>query len=144
NTPPPPHYYAGNVVRLLRAVDAQYSDLLCDTERDYIGRVLALSTDAQRLYARLLTRKGPLLRVDSLDYREVACVRSALGEIERFGPARLTPAVPADRVLALLTRPEIDALFPHARTRGQRKRECIASIAARYPESCTRGRVAAR
>src|SRR5262245_58710981 len=103
NTPPPPHYYAGNVVRLLRAVDAQYSDLLCDAERAYIGRVLALSTDAQRLYARLLTRKGPLLRVDSLDYLEITCVRSALAEIERAALARLNPAVPADRVLALLT-----------------------------------------
>ena len=62
NVPPPPHYYADNLARLLSAVSSQYSDLLLDRERDYLRRVFGLSVDAHRLYARLLTRRGPLVR----------------------------------------------------------------------------------
>jgi hypothetical protein len=58
NVPPPPHYYADNLARLLSAVSSQYSDLLLDRERDYLRRVFGLSVDAHRLYARLLTRRG--------------------------------------------------------------------------------------
>jgi len=144
NTPPPPHYYAANVARLLRAVDAQYSDLLGETERAYLQRVLALPTDAQRLYARLLTRKGPLIRVDSLQYRELSNLDAALADVERAGLLRLNPATPADRWLALLTCAELDALFPYAGAGGVRKNGRVAAIAARYPEAYARARIAAR
>ena len=144
NVPPPPNYYAANVARLLRAVDAQYSDLLSDAERTYVEHVLALPTDAQRLYARLLMRKGPLLRVDSLRYREVPNLDAAIADVERTGLLRLNPVVPTDRLLALLTCAEIDSLFPHARTRRLRKDARVASIAARYPEAHARARIAAR
>ena len=144
NTPPPPHYYAANVARLLRTVDAQYSDLLSEPERDYIRRVLALPTDAQRLYARLLTRKGPLIRIDSLEYREVSCRDSAIAAIVGAGLLRLNPVVPADRLLALLTCDELAALFPHAGCRGRRKERRVAAIAARYHEPIAHARVVAR
>ena len=144
NTPPPPHYYAANVARLLRTVDAQYSDVLSEPERDYIRRVLALPTDAQRLYARLLTRKGPLIRIDSLDYREVSCRDSAIAAIVDAGLLRQNPIVPADRLLSLLTCDELAALFPYAGCRGRRKEGRIAAVAARYPEPITHARVVAR
>jgi hypothetical protein len=144
NAPPPPHYYAANVARLLRAVEAQYSDLLSRTERDYLQRVLALPVEALRLYARLLTRKGPLIRIDSLQYRELSNLDAAVADLMCAGLVRLNPAVPADRLLALLTCAELATTFPHAQVRGIRKQGCIASIAARYPESAARARIVAR
>ena len=134
NVPPPPHYYADNVVRLLMAVSRQYSDILQDRERDYLLRLLALSIDAQRLYARLLTRAGPLIRIDSLVYREVLDLAGALAELESNELVQRHPTVPADRVLQTLTRAELDRVFPHVRLRGQRKERQVNVIAARYPD----------
>ncbi len=134
NVPPPPHYYADNLARLLNAVSSQYSDILQDRERDYLRRVFDLSADAQRLYARLLTRKGPLIRIDSLDYREVSEPVGAFVELEACALILRNAAMPADRILAMLTREELDALFPHARARGDRKETQVVRIAARYPD----------
>ena len=75
NVPPPPHYYADNLTRLLDTVAGQYSDILNVAELARLDRVRGLGVDALRLYARLLTRKGPLLRADTLGYREVADTR---------------------------------------------------------------------
>jgi hypothetical protein len=141
NVPPPPHYYADNLVRLLAAVSRQYSDILLDRERDYLQRLLALSIDAQRLYARLLMRRGPLIRIDSLEYREVADLPDALVELEAAQLVQRHPAVPADRALETLTRAELDALFPYVRARGRRKDEHIVVIAARYPDHRIRNTV---
>ncbi len=134
NSPPPPNYYADNLRRLLRAVVAQYSDLLNARERDYVDRISALSIDAQRLYARLLTRKGPLVRIASLDYREVERGDAALDELECAALVHRDPSTPADLALAMLTRAELAALFPHMRSRGLRKNAAVVAVAARYPD----------
>ena len=53
------------------------------------------------------------------------------------------PEVPADQLLAELTRDELAALFPHVRARGERKAAHVAQIAARYPDHRTRKAVGA-
>jgi hypothetical protein len=141
NAAPPPHYYADNVLRLLRAVETQYSDILLDDEREYLQRIFRLSTGALRLYARLITRKGPLIRVDTLCYREVDDPASALIELESAHLVLANPALPADQYLALLKRSELNALFSYVRS--GRKRAQIDTIAARYQDRCIRARVAA-
>ncbi|MGH8597508.1 MAG: hypothetical protein ACREXT_12695, partial [Gammaproteobacteria bacterium] len=95
NVPPPPHYYADNVARLLAEVDRQYNDMLLERERTYLAQFFALSVDGQRLYARLLTRKGPLIRIDSLRYREIRDVHAALTELETAQLVQRNPCVPA-------------------------------------------------
>jgi len=142
NVPPPPHYYADNVVRLLTTVERQYSDILLERERSYLAQIFALSVDALRLFARLLTRKGPLIRVDSLRYREVHDVHGALAELEAMQLAQRNPCVPADRLLMLLTRAELEEAF--AFVPGGLKEWQVDAIAARYPERVTRARVAER
>jgi len=144
NVPPPPHYYADNLARLLSAVSSQYSDLLLDRERDYLRRVFGLSVDAHRLYARLLTRRGPLVRIDSLGYREVSDLDRALAELMRSSLVELNPATPADQILDVLTRDELAELFPHARARGLRKGTQVVRISARYPDRRTREIVGAK
>lgn len=142
NTPPPPHYYADNLLRLLRSVSQQYNDILLEEERAYLQRVSTLSVDAQRLYARLLTRKGLLIRVDSLDYREIEDLAQALAELEAAALLAANPPLPADQLLAVLTRAELDVLFPYVR--GNRKAAQINAIAARYVDGRIRDVVAQR
>ena len=110
--PPPPHYYAGNLLKVVMHVQVLYSDLLTDEERAWGERLAAASEAAQRLFARIVTRKGPLVRVDALDYAEVPARDAALDEL---GTARLVercPAAPAEEVLRLLRVDELCAVFP--------------------------------
>lgn len=144
NVPPPPHYYADNLTRLLGSVAAQYSDILLDRERDYLGRVLDLSADAQRLYARLLMRRGPLIRIDSLTYREVSDTDDAMNELTCSSLVDCSIEAPADQFLDMLTRDELAGLFPHAHAQGERKGAQVTRISARYPERRTREVVGAK
>ena len=104
---------------MLGAVARQYNDILLESERDYLRRAFTLSADAQRLYARLLTRKGPLIRIDSLEYREVCDLGGALAELEAAALVQRNPTTPADRFLERLTRDELDGVCFHARVRAQ-------------------------
>ena len=143
NVPPPPHYYADNLTRLLDTVARQYSDILETPELARLEHVRGLGVDALRLYARLLTRKGPLLRADTLLYREVTDTPAALARLAEAELIHRNPAVPGDLVLAQLTLPEIRAAFPElpARCRGLRKDALVAATAARYPEPELRSRL---
>jgi hypothetical protein len=143
NVPPPPHYYADNLTRLLDTVARQYSDILETPELARLEHVRALGVDALRLYARLLTRKGPLLRADTLRYREVSDTAAALTQLTEAELIHPNPAVPGDLVLAQLTLPEIRAAFPElpAGCRALRKEALVAATAARYPEPELRSRL---
>ena len=127
---------------MLRSVARQYNDILLESERDYLRRAFTLSVDAQRLYARLLTRKGPLIRIDSLCYREVFDVAGALAELEASALLQRDPPLPADQFLERLTRDELAALFPYIRV--ARKDLQVDTIAARYPDHHVREVVARR
>ncbi len=127
---------------MLRAVSGQYNDILLDSERDYLKRAFTLSVDAQRLYARLLTRKGPLIRIDSLRYREVLDLEGSLAELEGAALLQRDPPLPADQCLERLTRAELAALFPYVRV--ARKELQVDTIAARYPDHHVRAVVERR
>ncbi len=141
NAPPPPDYYANNLLRVVETVSRQYSDILEDRERNYLNQVRSLSTEARRLYARLLMRKGPLIRIESLSYRELTSLPRALEELEIAALVQRNPPVPADQALATLKRAELDAAFPHARRGAARKDTQIAMIAARYLDWSIHARV---
>jgi len=142
NRAPPPHYYADRLLTMLRGVASQYSDLLSADERATIACIRALSTDAQRLLARLLSRRGTLFRIDSLGYREVVSPEGAIDSLARAGLITRAPGGAADRHLALLAIAEIVAAFPHVARR--KRRELIGFVAARYPDAVIRERIAAR
>ena len=142
--PPPDHYYAENLLAVIKGVQGQYADMLTADEVAFGRRVAAMSTRAQRLLARLISRKGPCVRVGTLAYREIDDVDAALDEAVGQGAVLWCPATPADRLLRLFTREELKRWFPHVDGGGGRKAEHIERIAARYPEQVLRSRVAAR
>lgn len=140
--PPPPDYYASNVRYLLAEVARRSAALLGPAERHLTETFPALTVPAQRLFARLLTRSGTCLRRDSLHYPEVGDAAAPLAEL---GEARLvTPLapVPAQALLSLLTRAELDAAFPAVRART--KPEWIVRCLSRYPDPLVRDRLAPR
>ncbi len=138
--PPPADYYAGNLRHLLTEVRSRCLPLLDATDRAFIAVFLGASVSAQRLFARLLSRQGPWIRVDSLDYQEVTDGPRALEELCAAGLVALDPVAPADALLNLFTRRELAELFPLivARTKVEWIRRCVAH----YPDDAIRRRLA--
>jgi len=136
---PPPDYYAENLGRLIAEVAARHSDLMSAKERALVAAWNALSVGSRRLLARILSRKGPWIRVDSLDYPEVACTEDALRELELLDVIARNPAAPADALLKHLTLLELHALFPFLRSR--RKVDVIDELVVRRPDAAIRKRL---
>lgn len=73
----PVGYYLDNFETLLAEVERQYEDLLIPAELAFLAEFRALPRDARRLYARLLSRRGPWFRRDRLGYGEIDCATAA-------------------------------------------------------------------
>ena len=141
--PPPEHYYAENLLVLVRTVQRRYGDLLDPAELGFGASILTLPAAAQRLYARLIGRRGPLIREDRLAYTEVDDLEAALGCLADAGLIARCPDAPPTVLCQLLRRPELEALFarelahvPHAK-----KAEQIACVAERMPAAFLRWRM---
>ena len=109
--PPPDHYYADNLIALVEGVRRQYGDMLTRQELEFGEGVIALSAEAQRLLARLISRKGPLVRVDSLNFREIADMPAALEQLVACGFVSWCPEASATDIARLLTRAELAQCF---------------------------------
>lgn len=141
NEPPPPDYYADNVGQILSYVEKNHGDLLTTEERDFITCLQGISVSAQRLYARLVSRKGPWIRADKLSYSEVPDIVGALAELSANGLIEMNPSGPADALLHLLTRGEQARLFP--RVRAPTKPLWIEACTALYTDHTIRDRISA-
>lgn len=78
---PDPLYYLANFQRVIQRVYERYDDLLSTEEQDFYRRLQLLSGDAQALYVRLLTRKGPLFRTSKLRYQEISDQSQAVADL---------------------------------------------------------------
>ncbi len=139
--PPPDHYYAGNLLLLIEGVHRQYDDLLAANERAFGDAVAAASAGAQRLFARIVGRRGPIVRVDTLAYPEVPERDVALAELVDAGLLLACPDFAPEVLFRRARRAELERWFPIADTRGP-KAVLIEAILARYPASVVRARLA--
>jgi hypothetical protein len=138
---PPDSYYADNLLRMLATVVQQYSDLLRDDEIVLVRCIERLPAAPLRLYARLLTRKGPLFRCSQLNYAEIPDRSAALARLHDQGLIEWCP--PGAEALALFTRRELRTCFADAMVpRAVRKHEQIASLRAMLPEVALSERLA--
>lgn len=64
-------YYLDNFLRLIDFVTDRYNDLLTEEEVFFATQFKKMSVDAQRLYVRLIMRKGPYFRKDKIQYSEI-------------------------------------------------------------------------
>ena len=104
---------------MLRHVREHHGDLLNTEEAAHVEALLAASVPAQRLFARLLTRKGPWVRIDKLDYAEVHDRPAALQALEEARLVVLNVPAPADVLLGLLTHEERSTLVPTIGAQGK-------------------------
>ena len=110
---PPASYYRDNCNEAFDFVFSQYQEMLPQHSLCQLNAYLGCSQDSQRLFARLLTRKGPLFRVDSLSYLEVGNINTAIEELTDSRLISDEKGVPADVVLGLLTKKELKLMWPY-------------------------------
>lgn len=79
--PLPVFYYHDNFLQVIHRINVLYRDLLTRAEQDFIDDFCALGASAQRLYIRLLCRKGELFRFDKLRYNEIESLPQAADEL---------------------------------------------------------------
>ena len=139
--PPPPDYYRDNLLRLVRFVMAEHADLLMPEDARCLSAILEAGKPAQRLFARLVTRKGPLLRLDRLNYSEVDDLAQALQALTEAGLVQMNPEASAGELLPLLTCAELRSRFKAAQGT---KAELIERIIERHAEPRIRAEVMAQ
>ena len=102
----PQGYYLTNFTELVSYVFEQYEDLLDETERDFYLTFSKLSSDAQKLYVRMLTRKGNLFRLNKLQYAEIENSSSSAKELEKHRLISIDDDQPISNLLPLFSKPE--------------------------------------
>ena len=108
---PSDDYYANNVRTLIDFVVDRYHDLLVDEELHFAESVLNMSADAQRLYARILSRRGPIFLVEQFVYSEVKDSTIAFEELETRELIAYNSAVPAESLCHKLTLARLRQIF---------------------------------
>lgn len=133
--PPPPDYYRDNLFRVLEPVRKRHADLLDSEAVCFLSRIDGASRFAQRLYARLVTRKGPYIRLDKLRYPEIQNLPRAVDELVRAGLVQRNEEAPADTLLGLFTKGELTALFD---ANAPRKAALLEGILERHTDTAIR------
>ena len=114
-----PDYYLTNFRALLDFVVSRYEDLLSPAERAFFADFQALPPDSQRLYVRLLSRKGvpstagALFRQRKLSYAEIHDLPAAAARLVDSGLLQRNPPLALAELLPLYTKAE---LLPHSPT----------------------------
>ena len=75
-------YYLDNFHTLLDHVEARYADLFASAERAFLADFRALDLAAQRLWVRLISRRGPCFRVDRLSYPEIGALADPIARLD--------------------------------------------------------------
>ncbi|MEM8563683.1 MAG: VRR-NUC domain-containing protein [Pseudomonadota bacterium] len=128
----PPHYYRDNFLTLCNTVEAQYADLLSETERQYLTTFRNLAFDSQCLYVRLISRTGPWFRESKLAYPELGELTLAVDELLATGMAEQANALSVDEMAGLFTVAELKSGFVEElqNTSSKNKPALMASIEA--------------
>ncbi|WP_250463720.1 VRR-NUC domain-containing protein [Microbulbifer litoralis] len=113
-----PDYYLTNFRALVEFVVARYEPLMSDGEKQFYQSFCALDADSQRLYVRLLSRKGvpssagALFRLRKLAYAEIADLPLAAERLHGAGLLQHNPALPLAEYLPLFSKAELLAASP--------------------------------
>ena len=118
-------YYLANFHRLAEFVVDTYRDILTPEERQWYASLQAAPESAQRLYIRLLTRKGSVFRLSRLRYPEIDDLQHAAGLLETRGLADVTPPSDLPSLLAAFTKPELLDLFEVSTGRSRSRAELV-------------------
>lgn len=102
----PQDYYLANFHALASFVLQTYQDLLSEAETAWYASICEAPVEAQRLYIRLLTRKGSVFRLGKLHYPEAGCLNEASDALSsRALASREPPSL--ELLVSLFTKPEL-------------------------------------
>ncbi|SHE59455.1 VRR-NUC domain-containing protein [Microbulbifer donghaiensis] len=113
-----PDYYLSNFRALVDFVVARYEGLLSDRERRFYHDFRALELNSQRLYVRLLSRKGvpssrgALFRLGKLNYVEIENLPLAAEQLVTADLLQRDPALALEEMLPLFSKAELQACSP--------------------------------
>lgn len=131
----PADYYLSNFKLLLSTVSQYHTRLLTNEESAWIESFYRLNSDAQKLWVRLLTRKGLLFRVNKLKYTEINHLQQAVSQlaINHFVTTEIATLVESnqidtDALFSLYTKAELFTLFPLSVSTNLKKDSVIAEI----------------
>ena len=89
----PADYYQNNFAEVFAYVLTAYQEILPEDLEQSLGAYLQADDDAQRLFARLLTRNGPIFLEPSLRYAEVSNSLNALANLIPLMLNELSPPI---------------------------------------------------
>ena len=128
----PAGYYLRNFTYLLNFVIERHEETLTVAEKSFFTEFQALSLDAQRLYVRLCSRKGPLFRADKLTYEDISDTAMAVAELVDEGFADRGADCDNEAILALCTRADLLCLCRQNETKSAsslKKDQLLAVVA---------------
>ncbi|MGQ7843423.1 VRR-NUC domain-containing protein [Granulosicoccus sp. 3-233] len=121
-------YYLANFHRLAEFVVDTYRDILTPEERQWYASVQSSPESAQRLYIRLLTRKGSVFRLSRLRYPEIDDLQQAAGQLATRGLADISAPTDPRTLLAAFTKPELLDLLEPGLARSRPRAELIEQV----------------
>lgn len=107
----PEGYYLSNFHQILENVSRRYDDLLTDAEHTFFHHFRQASPDCQKLFVRLVSRKGPWFLIEKLNYPEIESISDAIQEGQRVGLFQALTLPELDLFLSCLTIKELKALL---------------------------------
>ena len=123
-----PHYYRDNFLQLLDTVEEQYGDILRAPESEFVQRYRQLPFEAQCLYVRLASRRGPWFRESTLDYPELGELQGPVNELLAAGMAAQPEELDPGELGGLCTREELVAMFGPSRGSKQSVLDALGTI----------------
>ncbi len=108
----PESYYLDNVITLFDHVESLYADLLEQEQLEFLHSFATLSSDAQKLYIRLLNRSHYLFRLSKLDYPEIGSIPNAIALLSSRGFLQVDPEINRAELIALFSKTELLAQHP--------------------------------
>uniref|UniRef100_A0ABI7X8W2 Fanconi-associated nuclease n=1 Tax=Felis catus TaxID=9685 RepID=A0ABI7X8W2_FELCA len=148
-TVPPSHpYYLRSFLVVLRAVFENEEDrmLFDEHERGIVTKFYQLSASGQKLYVRLFQRKFGWIKMNKLEYEEIAPdLTPVIGELQQAGFLQTESELQElSEVLELLSAPELKTLaktFHLVNPNGQKQQLVDAFLKlAKQPSVCTWGK----
>ncbi|TQV70110.1 VRR-NUC domain-containing protein [Exilibacterium tricleocarpae] len=106
----PPDYYLSNFLSLVNFVADRYTSLLSPGEKTFYDSFQSVDPDAQKLYVRLLSRKGQLFRRSKLSYSEIDSIETAAQILAGAGLLDIDPVVEPAVLVPLFSKAELLAL----------------------------------
>lgn len=146
-TPPSQPYYLQSFLVVLRAVLGSEDDMMLfdEQEKGIVTRFFQLSAGGQKLYVRLFQRKLSWIKLNKLEYEEIAPdLTPVIEELTRAGFLQTESELQElSEVLELLSAPELKALartFHLGNTNGQKQQLVDAFLKlAKQRSVCTWG-----